>query len=297
MRYSIGIDLGGSSVKAVAVTSEGKLLQQCNEPFDPGRAMHFAEKIRDVIERGLEQTEGELGSIGLSAPGLAAQDGRSIAYMPGRLEGLVGLNWSEYLGRSLPVPVLNDAHAALMGEAWLGAARGFQNVIMLTLGTGVGGAAMVDGRLLRGHSGKAGHLGHLCLDPQGPPDVCGTPGSLEVAMGNCTIEARTQGRFKTTHALIDAHLAGDAFATRVWLASVRALACAIGSLTNVLDPQAAVIGGGIARAGPALFVPLREMVDAVEWKVCGQEIQLVPAQLGELAGAYGAAWNSLSLGH
>ena len=190
------------------------------------------------------------------------------------------------------VPVLNDAQAALLGEVWLGAARGLKNVLLITLGTGVGGAAMVDGRLLRGHTGKAGHLGHLCLDVDAAPDICGTPGSLEMQIGNCTIRERSAGRFATTHELIQAHLAGDATASKVWLRSVRALACAIGSFTNLFDPEAVVVGGGIARAGEALFQPLAKMVSEVEWKVCGHEVRIVPARLGELAGAYGAAWRA-----
>jgi glucokinase len=293
MRYGIGIDLGGSSVKAIAVTPAGESLDKFNESFDPEARMQFAETIRKLVERIERERGAAPARIGLSAPGLAARDGRSIAYLPERLEGLVGLDWSQFLGQAQPVPVLNDAHAALVGEAWLGAARGLQNVIMLTLGTGVGGAAMVDGRLLRGHTGKAGHLGHTCLDPDAPPDICGTPGSLENAIGNCTIQERSGGRFATTHELIAAHAAGDAEATRVWLRSVKALACAISTFTNVLDPEAVVIGGGIARAGDLLFKPLREMASAVEWKVCGHEVKILPAQLGELAGAYGAAFNAL----
>ena len=293
MSFSLGIDLGGSSVKAVAVTAEGRALRTYNESFDSERHLHFAETIRDLVARAEKDAKSNAVTIGLSAPGLAARDGRSIAFMPGRLEGLVGLNWTEYLHASKPVPVSNDAHAALLGEAWLGAAQGFDNVIMLTLGTGVGGAAIVDGRLLRGHTGKAGHLGHICLDTQGPPDVCHIPGSLEVTMGNCTIEQRSRGQFKTTHELVEAHCRGDAFATDVWLESVRGLACAIGSYTNILDPEAVIIGGGIARAGDALFEPLRRVVSEVEWKVCGHEVRILPAQLGELAGAYGAAWMSL----
>jgi len=89
--------------------------------------------------------------------------------MPGRLKGLEGLKWQNALKSSRPVPVLNDAQAALMGEVWMGAARGATNVFLLTLGTGVGGAAMVDGRVLRGHLGRAGHLGHVSLDPNAPP--------------------------------------------------------------------------------------------------------------------------------
>lgn len=292
MTYAIGIDLGGSSVKAIAVTPEGTLLRQANVNFNPLADKEWASRIREVVA-SFQSEFGQAACIGLSAPGLAAKDESSIAYLPNRLAGLEALNWKAYLGVDGKVPVLNDAHAALLGEVWLGAAKGVQNVILITLGTGVGGAAMVDGRLLRGHSGKAGHLGHLCLDMDGVPDICGTPGSLEMQIGNCTIRERTDGRFATTHDLVKAHLAGDADATRRWLRSVKALACAIGSFTNILDPELVVVGGGIARAGDALFHPLAKLVSEVEWKVCGQEVKIVPAQLGELAGAYGAAWQAL----
>lgn len=293
MSYALGIDVGGSSVKAVTVTSEGAVSGRFNESFDPDRSMHFAQTIRNLVRR-LQAERGVLPDrIGISAPGLAARDGRSIAYMPGRLHGLVDLVWADHLGFAKPIPVLNDAHAALLGEVWQGAARGCQNVILLTLGTGVGGAAMVDGRLLRGHTGKAGHLGHICLDPEGSPDICGTPASLELAIGNCSIRERTGGRFATTHDLIAAHQAGDPEATAIWLNSVRALACGIGSFTNILDPEVVVVGGGIARSGAALFEPLEKFVRQVEWQVCGHQVKIVPAQLGEFAGAFGAAWQAL----
>jgi glucokinase len=290
--FALGIDLGGSSVKAVAVTPDGKTLARHNEAFDPDRPMHFAETLRSLAKQIQAEQGSPPGRIGVSAPGLAARDGRSIAFMPGRLSGLVGLVWADYLGTSYDVPVLNDGHAALLGEVWQGAASGCHNVIMITLGTGVGGAAMVDGRLLRGHAGKAGHLGHATVDVDGAPDICNMPGSLEVAMGNCTIRERTQGRFNTTHELIAAHLAGDADASHVWLRSVRELACAIASFTNVLDPEVAVIGGGIARAGKALFAPLEKFVREMEWRTGTDGVRIVAAQLGEYAGAFGAAWNA-----
>ncbi|MBI4664528.1 MAG: ROK family protein [Verrucomicrobia bacterium] len=293
--YVLGIDLGGSSVKAVAVTPSGRALARFNEPFDPKRRMDFAETIRRLVRRVGAERGQPAQRIGLSAPGLAAKDGRSIAFMPGRLRGLVGLIWSEFLRTPSAIPVLNDAHAALLGEVWQGAARRCENVIMITLGTGVGGAAMVDGRLLQGRSGKAGHLGHTCLDLDGPPDVCHMPGSLEMAIGNCSIRERSAGRFETTHDLIAAHVAGDEEATRVWLKSVKALASAIGSFSNILDPEIAVIGGGIARAGAALFEPLVRSVREVEWKTNPSGIKIVPAELGEFAGAFGAAWNAIRI--
>ena len=297
MNYAIGIDLGGSSVKSVVVTRDGRTLAQANLDFDPTVKMEWAEKIRALVGRFQAEQGSAAAAIGLSAPGLAAKDGRSIAVMPGRLAGLEGLDWSQFLAPmiSVPVPVLNDAHAALLGEAWLGAAKGFQHAILLTLGTGVGGAILADGKLLRGAFGKGGHLGHSCLEVNGPPDICGMPGSLELAIGNATIGARSGGRFETTHALVAAHCAGDAVATEVWLKSVRALACAIGSFANILDPEAVIIGGGIARAGAALFDPLQRFLDEVEWRPGGGQVKLLPATLGELAGAYGAASSARDL--
>ena len=291
MTHTLGIDLGGTSIKAVAVTTTGEKISEANETFVDAD-MEWARKTRALVGR-LQSELGPASAIGLSAPGLASKDGRSIAVMPGRLVGLEGLDWTNYLGVTRPVPVLNDAHAALLGEVWRGAARGLKNVFLLTLGTGVGGAAMVDGHLLRGAIGRAGHLGHTVLDWQGPPDTTNCPGSLELAIGNKTILERSDGRFHTTHELVAAHLAGDAGATGVWLRSVRALACGIASLTNVLDPEAVIIGGGIARSGPALFGPLEKFLRVVEWQAGGQRVKILPAQLGELAGAYGAAANAL----
>jgi|SRR5438093_1180155 len=293
MSHALGIDLGGSSIKAVAVTPEGRTLAQRQVGFDPDADQDWAKRIRALVGEFRSEHGNPSAGIGVSAPGLAARDERSIAVMPGRLSGLEGLDWTTFLDSPKPVPVLNDAHAALMGEAWLGAARGFRNVILLTLGTGVGGAIIAEGKLLRGAFGKAGHLGHTCLDPQGPPDVCGMPGSLEMAIGNCTIARRTGGRFQTTHDLVAASSAGDALAREIWLGSVRALACAIGSFANILDPEAVIIGGGIARSGVALFEPLQRYLDEVEWRPGGGRVKLLPASLGELAGAYGAAFNAL----
>ncbi|HXT40572.1 MAG TPA: ROK family protein [Candidatus Angelobacter sp.] len=294
--YSLGIDLGGSSIKTIAVTPQGETLSRHNTDFDPAKSMEWAEKIRSLAGEIQRERGTPADGIGLSAPGLAAADGRSIACMPERLQGLEGLDWTKFLGAARTIPVLNDAHAALLGEAWVGAARGFRNVIMLTLGTGVGGAAIVDGRLLRGHIGRGGHLGHSSLDPDGPPDCAGAPGSIEVAIGNCTIQQRSRGRFQSTHDLITAHLNGDADATAIWLKSVKALAAAVCSFINILDPEAVIIGGGIARAGKVLFEPLEKFLDPMEWRPGGHRAKILPAQLGEFAGAFGAAANALKPG-
>lgn len=296
MDYAIGIDLGGSSVKAVAVTTAGEILQRENRDFDPQQEFDFARAIQGIFTDLQERQGSAAACFGLAAPGLAARDQTSIAFMPGRLHGLEGLNWTEHLNARQLVPVLNDAHAALLGETWLGAGRNMRNVFMLTLGTGVGGAAMVDGHLLRGHIGRAGHLGHNCLDMQAPKDVTGIPGSIEYFIGNWNIQERTGGRFPTTHALVEACSQGDALARKVWGQSIQALACTLATYINVLDPEAVIIGGGIARAGKALLDPLETALRPIEWQPGGHQVPIITAQLGEFAGAIGAARNSALTG-
>lgn len=287
--YVIGLDLGGSSVKWVTADSAGRTLSSGNVAFDAARPMQWADEIRGIVAKVTREQAGAWRGLGLSAPGLAARDGRSIAYMPGRLAGLENLVWQDFLKTPFPAPVLNDAHAALLGEAWIGSAAGCSNVIMLTLGTGVGGAAMVDGKLLLGAIGRAGHLGHVSLDPNGPSDVTNMPGSLEVAIGNCTIQERSRGRFKTTHELIADYEKGDEGAAAIWLKSIRELAAAVAGFINVLDPEIVIVGGGIAAAGKSLFEPLETYLRPMEWQPGGRKVPVAPAKLGEHAGALGAA--------
>jgi glucokinase len=132
-------------------------------------------------------------------------------------------------------------------------------------------------------------LGHICLDIDGAPDITATPGSLELMIGNCSIAERSKGRFSSTHDLIAAAHEGDESAQAIWLRSIQALACAITSFINILDPERVIIGGGIARAGRALFEPLERMLCLMEWQPGGHQVALVPTVLGEFAGAIGAA--------
>lgn len=289
MEYLLGIDLGGSSVKAAVLSLEGRRILTRRADFEAEAPFEWGRCVRSMVT----EVESSLGhparSVGLAAPGLVSPSGRCIWHMPGRLRGLENLDWTDYLKRSHSVWVMNDAQAALAGEAWLGAVRNARNILFLTLGTGVGGAAMVDGRILRGAVGRAGHAGHICLNPDGAPDICRTPGSLELAVGDCAVPQRSGGRFKTTQALLDAARNGDSTAASIWSESVRNLACGLVSLSNVLDPETIVIGGGIARAGGDLFKPLQKFMDELEWIVPGHRVSIQPARLGEMAGACGAA--------
>jgi glucokinase len=290
MSYSVGVDLGGTNIKIVVITSEGNVLEYltCDTADAEGS---WARTIKDQLALIRNKRGNAPCHIGLAAPGLAARDGRSIAYMQGRLQGLEGFVWDEFLGA--PVVVLNDAHAALLGEAWHGAAKGFRNVILLTLGTGVGGAVLVEGRLIKGQIGRAGHLGHVSVNSDGALDIVNTPGSLEQMIGNYNVAERSAGRFTSTRKLVEAHLAGDKDATAIWLRSVFHLAAAIASFINAFDPEIVIVGGGIAQAGAALFEPLTKELDRVEWRPMGHQVQVIPAALGDKAGAIGAAYHAI----
>lgn len=292
MSYAIGVDLGGTHIKMLAIDESGKTLiekMMATEDKRDANQSTWKEKIHLMIAA----IEAELGApanaIGLAAPGMAASDHSHIFEFSGRLEGLEGLVWTDFLKRKNKVNVLNDAHAALYGEYWLGAARGVDNVILLTLGTGVGGAFMINGKLVTGATGRAGHLGHTSLNPKGPKDICNSPGSIEMMIGECTVQERTKGAYKSTAELVQAYRNGDKTAAAIWLESVHGLACALSSFINILDPERIVLGGGISNAGEALFKPLAEFMNDVEWRPHGIQVPIVKAELGINAGSIGAA--------
>lgn len=281
---AIGIDIGGTRIKAVAVDEAGHIVAQrtCATPATPATAAALIDTITAQLDH-LPRAH----HLGVSAPGLVGPPNRAVRWMRGRLDFLEGLNFSDALGRD--APVINDGLAAVLGEAWCGAARGLEHVVMLTLGTGVGGGVLVGGRPMQGAIGRAGHLGHITLDLHGQGDLVNTPGSLEDFVGDHSVGERTGGRYAHTHELVAAAEAGDVEARRWWSATVHALACAVVSLINIFDPQAVIVGGGIVDAGDALMGPLRRRLEALEWRPLGEAVVVRAASLGPQAGAVGAA--------
>jgi glucokinase len=285
---SIGIDLGGTRIKAVAIDEEGRILHKHYEATNDGDDVIWKDAIAAAVKEIQNKIVGTADScIGISAPGLPNADNSAIAFMPGRLQGLENFEWSKFLNKKSFV--LNDANSAMMAEARLGSAKNTKNAILLTLGTGVGGAILINGLPYQGAFNKAGHIGHMVIDSEGEPDIIGIPGSLEDAIGNCTIEKRTEGKFSSTHEMLESLKKGDRFAKDVWLLSVKKLAIALASLTNILSPELIVIGGGITEAGKELFEPLENYMSNYEWRTGGNKTTIVKAQFGEFAGAIGAA--------
>jgi glucokinase len=291
---AIGIDLGGTRIKSVLLDQDGNIIYHHYENTQDGNDEVWKNAVMHSIDQLMKISEVNNPLIGLSAPGIPDHENECIAFMPGRMQGLEQFNWGHFLNRK--VHVVNDAIAALMAEVQSGVCKNIRHAIMLTLGTGVGGAILIDGKPYQGAFNKAGHLGHMVIDHHGEADITGIPGSLEDCIGNCTIEKRTNGKFKSTHALIDAAENGNAWAKEVWLKSVRQLAIGIASLTNILSPEVVVIGGGIAEAGEPLFQPLEKFMDQYEWRAGGNRTKIMKAAHHDLSGAIGAAAFALQKG-
>jgi glucokinase len=282
---AIGFDVGGTRIKAVVAENDGAVLDQILRPTQPDT---WLDQVTGLCQE-LLPAYGPRIEIGLCAPGIADQSGEAIWDCGRKIPGLEGLNWSRHFGWGRLVPVMNDAQAALLGESWLGAAAGRTHVALFTLGTGVGGAAIVDGQLLHGRFGRAGHFGHISIYPNDEQSVLNAPGSLENAVANLTLQKRSSGKFSDTLHLLEAVDDGNEFAVQIWRQTVSDLARGIVSVINVVDPELVLIGGGFASAGERIVRELRPYLDRWEWRPGGVGVELKLAELGEWAGAFGAA--------
>lgn len=281
----IGIDLGGTNVKAVLMTNQGKVLEQVTQPIRLG---DWKSAVMDSATQLRKMNQSKVDLMGLAAPGLPDVDNKQIDFMPGRLPGLEKFNWSEFLNQQ--VSVINDAHAALLAEVNYGVARGIKNVVMLTLGTGVGGGILINGELYQGLLQRAGSIGDISLNSDSEEiGFLQVPGTLEDAIGNESIPKRSGQKFQSTRELVAAFEAGDRFAEEIWMRSVKKLAVALCSIINVLAPEMIVLGGGIAQAEDSLFKPLASFMNKYEWRPNGKPTPIVKANFNEYAGAIGAA--------
>lgn len=293
MKIAIGIDLGGTNVKGIIVNETGEVLKQHYVATHDDAEGTWRENVLEMVHYLRNYWQEPIDIIGMSSPGLPNATNTCISFLPNRLAGLENFDWSAYFGQK--TYILNDAHAALMAEVRFGAAKGYENVILLTLGTGVGGGLLLNGQLYQGLSQMAGHLGHLSLNATDDEvSIVGTPGSLEYAIGNYSIAKRSKNKFESTWELVEAYRKGDAWATLVWLQSIQKLSVGLSSLINVFSPELIVLAGGITFADDALFTPLKQYMALYEWRPGGKQTSIVQAQFGDMAGAIGAAGFALS---
>ena len=289
MKY-LGIDIGGTNIKWVILNNDNQIIEQETTPTNdtPNDSRTWKTGVIDLIKQK-SLTENDI-QIAISAPGVTDDLNQCILSMPERLKGIENYNWSESLER--PIHVINDAHAACLAEYESHSRRGqIKHMLMLTLGTGVGGGVIINGELFQGALHRAGHFGHMTVDHLGAQTMTNMVGSLEHAVGNFSIKERTHGRYNSVQALVKAYEKGDSLATFWWLLSIQKLATALGSLINAFSPELIVLGGGIAAgAGDLLFNPLKDFMPLYEWKPGGHPVRIVKAHYNKYAGAMGAAF-------
>jgi len=303
----LGIDIGGTQIKAGMVDELGAILasRTVETPLD---LEGFVPALHEAIRWLLEATTSPAG-VGVGCKGIINPDSTLVEVLPGALHYLEGLRLSDLVGLPTEVPVFadNDARVALAGEMVWGAAKGYQNVIMLTLGAGVGGAVIANGQLLRGHLGMAGYLGHLTVDPDGPLCSCGNRGCLETVFSARAIEGeawsavhrgchstltrlfREQPQLATCRTIFQAASEGDELSKAILAKAIRALGAAIAGLLHVFDPEVVILGGQVVDAGAELLTPLREEVWTRSRGLLGREVPLLEQQVSDKSGIVGAA--------
>lgn len=286
-RRAIGIDIGGSNIKGVVLNEEGEILLRKAMPTDDDGGDSWRKKVVEMVQL-LKENHEDIDAIGISSPGLANKENTAIAYLPDRLKGIEKFTWDQLFNAQ--TFVINDAHAALLAESRFGCLQGYRNAVLLTLGTGVGGALLINGELFQGENQMAGHFGHTCISAfDDERSIVGMPGSLEYALGNYSIQRRSFGRYTTTLEVVKAYGQNEPFATWLWLEMMRKLALTIASLSNSLSPQAVVLAGGITQATDSLLQPVHSFLDIYEYRPDNKRTQIKIAEFTDLSGAVGAA--------
>jgi glucokinase len=300
----IAVDLGGTKLLAGVLDEEGVVVKRTVRPTSLGSQEELLAEVESAIEELLEEG---VGAIGVGIPSTIDQrHGRAVASVN---IPLAGLDFRSHLAKrfGLPAAIENDANAAALAEHRFGAGRGTRHMVMLTLGTGIGGGLILDGELYRGALGAAGELGHITLDLDGPPcqGTCPGRGHLEaLASGTATDRMAAElaaerpdgdlGRALAAGDTVDARLAVDLASSgpgdaRELLERVGfVLGNGIASLVNVFNPELVVIGGGFARAGDLLLDPARKVVADRALLPAREFVRIVPALLGPEAGLVGA---------
>ncbi|HPH02521.1 MAG TPA: ROK family protein [Spirochaetota bacterium] len=304
MQSVLAFDIGGTFIKAARVSSTGEILQRVRVPVSPSREEMCA-ILRRVAQDLLGDHEPETTGIGVGAPGAIDRSVPCIAGFSENIPQLVGVSLREvFEGLSDTVLMDNDANAAAWGEHRWGAARGMQDVLVITLGTGIGGGLIINGRPVSGRSGYAGEFGHTIIDVAGRRCTCGGTGCVEayasawalreraadiVKRHPQTVLGQIQERSVEPLDIVQAAQAGDPWAAALIRESGEYLGIAIASAVNLLNPEAVILGGGLSAAGQVLFTPLEESFRLRVLPAAGTVCRILPASLGNDAGLMGAA--------
>jgi glucokinase len=295
MTEVIGIDLGGTAIKLGRFTQDGTCIQSLSVPTpQPAYPDATIETMVYAIEK-LAPGMANISAIGVATPGPADAAGR-VAKIAINLKGWIDIPVATLIQSRTGVPTVigNDGNCAGLGEHWLGAGKNYRNWVLLTLGTGVGGAVFLNGELFTGHAGSAGELGSISMDPNGHACNSGNNGSLEQFLSRQAIYRATG---KEPQELGDLAAAGDRDALEFWDDYGRNLGIGLATIIYILTPEVAIIGGGIS-ASAKYFLPAANR--EIERRVVSTSrpgFKLIEANLGNRAGITGAAklaWDMLA---
>lgn len=311
--FYAGLDVGGTGIKASLITQDGQWIQTWIEPTtqDAGPEKGLA-LMRTTLEKCLEKAGvslAEVGAIGAGVPGIIDLK-KGMVINAVNLQGWKNIPVREYLENAfdLPVAFLNDANAAALGEAWMGAGKGADSMVLLTLGTGIGGGIVYQGKLIEGRNGLAGEIGHTRIEMLRPrPCSCGQFGCLESYAGAASVLKRTYealaedfNKLSDLHSKAEAktlscrdvfHAAsqGDPIADKLVEETALSLALGLVNVLHFLDPEKIVLGGGMIAAGNDFLERVRWFVADQAFPQCAKPETVVYATLGPDAGILGAA--------
>ncbi len=314
MDYIVGIDIGGTNLVVGAVARDGSALHGLRkEPTRPEDGsdsviLRLVGLVRQASEdaRANDPSTSIIG-IGIGSPG-------PLDRVSGRVLLTPNLGWTNFAlrdamveGTELPAALDNDANCAVLGEWWRGAAQGANFVVGITVGTGIGGGIIIDGRLYHGYSEVAGELGHTTIDADGRLCKCGNYGCLEAYAAGPAIARRAVEAIRTgvetilpdyvdgklddlsAQTVYEAAREGDDLAVEVVRETSRLLGVGIANLVNIFNPEVVVVCGGVTMAGATLFDPLRREMRRRAFRPAAEACRIVPGELIGTAGVYGAA--------
>ena len=302
---AIGIDVGGTKINAFRVTRDGTVAERTSRPTP---ADDEAATLSAMVELARSLLTSDVIAVGVGAAGMIDSKEGVLGFAPNLAWRNLPIAERMRDALGLPCQVDNDASMAAYGEFRFGAGRGYRHLLLVTVGTGLGGGIVSDGRLFRGANGFASEIGHIIVEPGGPLCGCGNHGCWEqVAAGRAIDRMGREEAREHEHSILrrlaggdpdevtgelvtQAAMQDDDAAKRILAEAGRRLGQGIAGLVNVLDPQIVVVGGGAIVAGDLLLDPARAaFLDAVEGPEYRPRVPIVPAELGNDAGAVGAA--------
>jgi len=296
-QYSIGVDLGGTNLRAAAFTTDGQMPDKISgrTNFAAGREAVLTDIAASINELRSRHATWTLAGVGIGVPGFIRMK-EGVIVGSHNLLGFDGFPLRDELSRRLETPVIleNDANAAALGEKWMGAGRDVDDLVLLTLGTGIGGGIISGGRVLHGFVGMAGELGHITVDPEGNPCGCGNRGCLEKHASATAVESMANllalGKNLSARDVYEMATAGNENARRVFASMGRALGVALANLVNIFNYPLYLLSGGVLPAWDFFAPAMLAEIQARSFTYRNTGTRVEKAVLGNEAGLYGAAF-------